>query len=427
MKSLSLFSFICLLLSPLFFTQAASANMTESTKIVLGDQFACALRVDGQVSCWGNSKKIIDATPALQNVSDISAFWRHVCAVSSGKVVCWGENSKGQLDVPTDLDKVVSVSVGLKSSCAATLSHVKCWGDLTANDPFGTLIGVQKVTVESSSGGYKQVCVMDGNEAKCWSATNQAEVTPPQSLGKISDLKSGYRFACGKTLKGWVCWGDSTYTDAMVNDTYKDEFEISDFDYKHVSDRKLCKLYDGSPSCFGFSNNPSGYVGVKDLSVGSTPGHVDACANTAEGVRCWGPTYDDPKIAIPMPSILQNLVKQMNPQYLDGFLGCYIGGDGKQVQLQKVTSQYEFDSNGKPIQLIELSGAQVLARSAFDDVIKSPSMGEIYISSKTPKFNKDGKQSTMIHAIRVFRKSDGTYAIHSAYGWIWGLTKSQCH
>ena len=418
----------------------ANASIVQTSKVVMGDEFACASRADGKISCWGNAKGVINATPNLQNVTDLSAYWHHACAVASGKVVCWGDNSYGQLGVPADLTNAVSVSVSDTSSCAASSSHVRCWGSMAVGghmqpfditDPFGAVNGIQKMEMEESSVGYHHICILASQQVQCWSKSNQSDITPPANLGAVSDIKLGARFACGMTTGGWKCWGDSRFYKDVLQ--YSDEYQISAFDYKYFRDERMCFVGEGGISCWNAFNNPSGYIGVQSVAVGSTDwasAKSDGCATTAEGVRCWGPTYTNSQAAVPMPTELQSLNDHMNVGNLDGFLGCYAWMDGrtpKVAKLNKVTSAYEFDSTGKPVQMIELSGGVIIAEALYDDVIKSPSMDELYVSSKTPTFDKNGKPMKMTHAIRVYKRRDGTFSILSPYGHIWGLTKTTCY
>jgi alpha-tubulin suppressor-like RCC1 family protein len=75
-----------------------------------GDDFSCALRIDGTVTCWGsngngrlgNGGNFSSSTPVLvkdlTDASHLTAGDDHACAVrKSGGVSCWGYNENGQL------------------------------------------------------------------------------------------------------------------------------------------------------------------------------------------------------------------------------------------------------------------------------------------------------------------------------------------
>ncbi len=82
-----------------------------ATAIAQGNDFACALRVDGTVTCWGanggegrlgDTTDLSSSTPTLvKDVADavaLAAGDAHACVVrKSGAVSCWGYNASGQL------------------------------------------------------------------------------------------------------------------------------------------------------------------------------------------------------------------------------------------------------------------------------------------------------------------------------------------
>jgi alpha-tubulin suppressor-like RCC1 family protein len=140
----------------------AVPGLQNLVAVATGLSHTCAMAAGG-IHCWGdNSQGQLGSstsgatTPVLQPtlvpiVIDpvaISSGAQHSCAVRlSGQVLCWGQNSSGQLGegtmsslaepVPvTGLQGAVKVTAGATFSCAATGDGaVFCWGD----DHYGQL------------------------------------------------------------------------------------------------------------------------------------------------------------------------------------------------------------------------------------------------------------------------------------------------
>jgi alpha-tubulin suppressor-like RCC1 family protein len=128
---------------------------TDVTGVSVGDIFACAVKSDGSVWCWGTNDRgqLGDGTttshylpmkvPSLYNVATVSANGRHACAVRrDGTLTCWGWNASGELGDGTTTDRstpvavsglgssVAEVSTGVNhNSCARLMAgSVWCWG-----------------------------------------------------------------------------------------------------------------------------------------------------------------------------------------------------------------------------------------------------------------------------------------------------------
>src|SRR5262249_37665826 len=160
----------------------------------LGVGFACGLREDGRVECWGSNEhgqlgkgdhagsKSSVIVSALSNVAQLSVGGWSVCAVrSDGSLFCWGANNFGQLGDGTTtgrstpglvpLTDVLAVSISANTCAVTKTGHVWCWGYngtkqvgngsagdmVTAPWEVGSLEGVRAIVV----GGFSSCALMD--------------------------------------------------------------------------------------------------------------------------------------------------------------------------------------------------------------------------------------------------------------------------
>ncbi|MCB0363471.1 MAG: hypothetical protein KDD35_12150 [Bdellovibrionales bacterium] len=118
-----------------------------------GGEYACGLTLIGEIKCWGYSMtsggtfttilqpQTISAP--LEVFTQLSVAPTFACAIrSDSRVLCWGSNSSGRLgtgnstpsDIPVltaDTDAYSSITTGNDSSCGVTTANVtKCWGSI---------------------------------------------------------------------------------------------------------------------------------------------------------------------------------------------------------------------------------------------------------------------------------------------------------
>ena len=140
-------------------------RLSERAKsLALGGTHGCLVDNKSRVRCWGQNVFLPTSVgfyatpqtiPDLRGVTDIAASSENQCAVSGGKVLCWGVNRFKHLQVPTteqgeivlaptakpgvvDADRVV---MGRRATCIKRASaEVWCWGN-NANDGLGVRSG----------------------------------------------------------------------------------------------------------------------------------------------------------------------------------------------------------------------------------------------------------------------------------------------
>jgi alpha-tubulin suppressor-like RCC1 family protein len=130
-------------------------GLTNVRQITIASTHACAVLIDGQVSCWGSNVDgqlgVPTPTPpvaapttisGLDNVAAVRAGDLFTCARRiNGEVLCWGNNAFGELALPesksfskipttVDVPPVTDLAVGQAHACVRVNDgSLRCWGD----------------------------------------------------------------------------------------------------------------------------------------------------------------------------------------------------------------------------------------------------------------------------------------------------------
>jgi alpha-tubulin suppressor-like RCC1 family protein len=115
----------------------------DAEKVFVGTASTCALKADGTVWCWGNNsydqigngtqtnpnsrpiQTLVGASTSLTNVAQLSVSANFACALkSNGTVYCWGENQKGQLGNNTTTNQNFATQV-VGANGTGTLQNVE--------------------------------------------------------------------------------------------------------------------------------------------------------------------------------------------------------------------------------------------------------------------------------------------------------------
>lgn len=228
-----------------------------ATRVVAGDDDACAILDDGGVRCWG--------------------------ANDSGQVggaVDYGPRARGMV-APVAVDEAqgaFDVALGWKTTCALVgAGDVLCWGA-----PF----------------------------VPPWRGGTDSGAHPPWRLSgptAFRDIDAHYRSFCGVSRGEVFCWGELDYL-AAGKTHYTDaprRVGLAGVTRVRVGPQRACALYDdGRVSCWGFETNgllgrgsdPDCFGTLGPAPVAGLPPAVDVafndsatCAVTAQReVYCWG-------------------------------------------------------------------------------------------------------------------------------------------
>ena len=114
-------------------SSGAVAGSSRAPSYPDGYQHVCALRSDGEITCWGSNVYSQAVTPppwlGLAPYRDVAAGFTHTCALDhAGEAICWGDNRHGQLDAPDGAFE--RISAGMWHTCALRADgEITCWGN----------------------------------------------------------------------------------------------------------------------------------------------------------------------------------------------------------------------------------------------------------------------------------------------------------
>jgi alpha-tubulin suppressor-like RCC1 family protein len=186
-------------------------NLGPVTAISAGGAHTCALKVNGDIACWGDntSGQFGTGTTVNSNVPVVltiaggvtaisAASPKHVCALkTNGDVTCWGDGSVGQLGTGTTANSLIpstppaviggfkAISDGLLHTCAIKANaDVACWGSNTygALGNGTNLNSSVPVTVQLSGGvkslstgfGQHTCAIRTDGSTVCWGGSNNS-------------------------------------------------------------------------------------------------------------------------------------------------------------------------------------------------------------------------------------------------------------
>jgi alpha-tubulin suppressor-like RCC1 family protein len=309
-----------------------SSKLGGQASIAAGSTHTCSITAGGDVYCWGdntNGKLGNNSTVAtnkavrvlgvggsgyLTTASSIGVGFKHNCAVSSGKVYCWGNNTQGQLGIDSTMSMgtpvqtkgvggvgfltgATQVVAGREHSCAIKNGYVYCWGSnqygqLGANTgaaQINTTVQVVNVSgvgaldgVTDLTAGAYHTCALSGGITYCWGANTSKQLGNDSytdssypvgvmnegyiTLTNVASIKSGARFSCATTILGEVmCWG------AGANGQLGNNLTI-----------------DSGVASYVVGLGAVGNLNVSSIGAGSSSSHVCGLKGDLTSVYCWG-------------------------------------------------------------------------------------------------------------------------------------------
>jgi alpha-tubulin suppressor-like RCC1 family protein len=337
-----------------FLRPAAAGSASDWTRVSAGAAFSCGLNTSGQILCWGANSTgqigdgtgvtALTPTPLMGGVTDWISFDsgnNHSCAIrANGELSCWGTNTRGQIgdgSTTNALQPVVvsagpwsQVSVGSELSCAVRADHTLwCWGLNTSKQLGNGLttnssLPVQEKTLSTSwasvTAGNAFACgvQLDGTRW-CWGTNTLGQggdgtvvaLAQPTKIGAESDwttIDAGDFAACGLRGSGALsCWGDGSLGQTAQPGNESPGLAPASVgvatDWTAVTGglRFACGIHGGKLACWGSASHAAlglGYTSDRtDPTLASASTDFtrlavqmdDGCAIHATGeLSCWG-------------------------------------------------------------------------------------------------------------------------------------------
>lgn len=236
-------------------------GLTNVVQIATSASFTCARTAVGAVWCWGlntngqlgigsttNSLQAGMAVGLSQGVVDLSLGATYACAVrDDGKVWCWGRNDNGQLgdgsltqrNVPTlvndNFGVYVAVAAGSAHTCGMTdIGLPKCWGanssgqlgdgSVTARATPAAIVDITGGMTKLSAGRNHNCALRSDGVVMCWGENGSAQIGDGGSgyrsrptvasnvSGTVQSLALGGNSSCAVLTDGHgICWGNNDY------------------------------------------------------------------------------------------------------------------------------------------------------------------------------------------------------------------------
>jgi hypothetical protein len=209
---------------------------------------------------------------------DISVGDRYACVIrENGTVGCWGQNFARNEATPVGTFK--QVSLGTNSWCAlAGDGSIRCWGPCTSTIGDPCLRPPAGPFAFLSSGSDDRCAIAGDGSVTCWGRS-----APQAPAGSFQKVAVGQSFACGvRSTGGIVCWGPSATGMQVPTQTYVDVAASADW---------ACGLTrEGTITCWG---SPPLVPLVPELTGQSAValGAQSGCALDAAGaLKCWAKT-----------------------------------------------------------------------------------------------------------------------------------------
>jgi hypothetical protein len=182
----------------------------DAVKVVIGGDWACALKADGTVHMWGTMALWPTGWENLAGIKDIAATTATlIYLTTSGSIAAFGRNVYGLFNFPTIINGVGiygNRNTGLVAREDGSLSQ---WGDGAVTIPAG-LTDPKYV----NGGDYEFIAIDQSDKMWMWGAYNDGQVLPPYApdvTDAICCSISRYS-ACVYNPAGFQTWGTKPAT-----------------------------------------------------------------------------------------------------------------------------------------------------------------------------------------------------------------------
>jgi alpha-tubulin suppressor-like RCC1 family protein len=290
-------------------TPADVPGVTDAIAISAGGPYACALRANHTVACWGLS-------PDLRRPASGSGG-------GSGSATA-EERGDAHVRAVPGLDRVIAIGTGATGACALRDDgRVLCWGHVWRDDPpqpEPTLVAELHDIVALAVASH--ACAIDRRGALwCWGQnfdgelgrdTRELSARPAvvPGVAKVSRVSVGVADTCTMDATGRIaCFGSNLY--GQLGTWAKDYpvvpvLGVTGATALAAGTNHACAIVaGGAVRCWGQSETNACGVGAEQVStpvevpgvrgaVALSLGDGASCARTDDGVWCWGGAVDAP-------------------------------------------------------------------------------------------------------------------------------------
>lgn len=254
---------------------SAPTDVQFSKIFGLQSHYACGIRMeDKMIQCWGENwpKGTKNLSPEEGVYIDACNYGAYACALREDhSLYCWGYNNQKQQSVPEG--KFTSVACGYKHPCAIREDKtVACWAKKLDKYYEKTLTEVPEgVKFDLISMGVMHACgITEDQDLVCWGHDSYQQLTNKPE-GKFLTVSAGVLGGCAisaddNTLK---CWGRDDERNPFVSNAPEGEFKGV-----HLAMHDACAVRtDGTYFCWGNNQKDQHTLlansGVKLASCGS--------------------------------------------------------------------------------------------------------------------------------------------------------------
>ncbi len=264
-------------------------GLTNAARVCVGTSFTCARTRDSHIACVGLAAPSIVA-------SDLACGDEFACAITQGKVVCWGEGTPVHDHVGTE--GATSISAGGGTACAILAEGTaKCWGRGTEGqlgngrfEDIETAELVRALGIKSISVGATHTCaILHDETVVCFGSDDDGELgdghaekrampAPVAGIDIAVEVAAGAHHTCARMGDSTVhCWGKNDVHQAGVANTpniprptlvpglYESQSVIAGDDFTCV------RMTDGWLRCFGVNDWGQLADGTTDVRNVPTP------------------------------------------------------------------------------------------------------------------------------------------------------------
>ncbi len=203
-------------------------GIAQTKNVIVSDYQNCAIHRNGQMTCWGwggagDAEQQARLIPELNNVTDVSIYYRTICALTAGSARCWNGNDQASDKLTMKsyfLTATSLVSQGANLCAVMANGEVQCL-DMSNLNSTPANVPVIK-TAKTLTAGYSHICAtMQDNSVACWGEGRSGQLATSEKWRThnptvITGVRASQIVASGNRTCTWNaqreswCWGHTS-------------------------------------------------------------------------------------------------------------------------------------------------------------------------------------------------------------------------